>query len=258
MTFAAITALATSFIAWFFENHEHRAVYPFDHHLSHPAEIGEPRLSEARFTTQDGETLVLWQAKPQKGKPTILYFPGNAGALADRVGRFRAFLDRGYGLTALAYRGSSGSTGKPDEDHLTADAFALARTLPKDGLILYGESLGTALVIKLAAQGFGEALVLEAPFTSFPDLVAAQYPNEDILDRLTQIWDNRSHITSVNQPFLLLHGIDDRLVPFAQGQELFEAAPSTNKSMIALEGRGHRDTWSVEGQTALYQFLNAF
>lgn len=87
---------------------------------------------------------------------------------------FGDLLDRGYGLTALAYRGSSGSSGQPNENLLILDAKALALMEKDRPLILYGESLGTAVAIELAAAGIGDALVLEAPFTTLSQLVASQ------------------------------------------------------------------------------------
>ena len=69
-------------------------VYPFDPTELLPAEAGEPRLREAHFTTRDRETLVIWVAPAAPGQLTILYFPGNAGTLADRVPRFFGFLNR--------------------------------------------------------------------------------------------------------------------------------------------------------------------
>lgn len=253
---AAFITLATSFIAWFVQHHEAQVVYPFDRTMTPPGAAGEPRLTAKTHKTEDGETLILWAAQPNPGRPTILYFSGNAGTLADRVGRFRALLDRGYGILAPAYRGSSGSTGRPEEALLTQDALAIASGL--DGpLVLYGESLGTALAVKLAAAGHGSAIVLEAPFTSVPDLISAQYPLEDIAHLFTQTWDTRSAIGAVTQPLLILHGTEDRLIPIAQAEELLAAAGSTDKTLHRLEGESHRSVWSVEGQRTLYRFLRA-
>ena len=57
-------------------------------------------LTETRLTTGDGETLVIWSARPRPGKPVVLYFSGNAGSLAARTRRFAAFTTRGFGLVA--------------------------------------------------------------------------------------------------------------------------------------------------------------
>ncbi len=251
---AALLAFATSFAAWYIARHEHQVVYPFDATHTAPAETGEARLVERAFVTADGERLVLWQAAAAAGKATVLYLPGNAGTLADRTARFSWLIDRGYGVTALAYRGSSGSTGRPDEALLTADARAVAALLGGK-VVLYGESLGTALAVKLAAEGVGDAVVLESPFTSIADLVAAQFPGEDLADLFSQRWETRAAVGRMRQPLLVIHGSADRLVPLAQGREVLARAGSARKRLVVLAGGGHAGAWSADGLRALEPFL---
>ncbi len=111
----ALLILSTSYVAWYMEQHEHMAVYPFDATYATPEAAGEPHLNEAVFNADDGAKLILWQAAAQPGRPTVLYFSGNAGTLKDRAERFHRLIDRGFGVIAPAYRGSSGSAGKPEE-----------------------------------------------------------------------------------------------------------------------------------------------
>ncbi len=251
----ALIALTTSYVAWFVERHEDRVVYPFDQTYARPAEAGEPRLSETRIETPDGETLILWEAPAPGTRPTILYLPGNAGTLASRTDRFSDLIDRGFGVTALAYRGSSGSSGRPSETHLTADALAIAARFDGAPLIIYGESLGSALAIKLAAAGAGDAVVLEAPFLSIPDLVAVQYPAENLDGLFTQRWASKETIKDVTLPLLILHGTEDRLVPFEHGTTLFDLAGSEDKRMIAVPGGQHSGLWDGDALRELYIFL---
>lgn len=253
---STLLILATSYFAWYLERFETAMVYPFDATHATPEVAGEPRLTEVSFPTGDGEVLVVWRAEAHPGKPTLVYFPGNAGGLKDRAERFRRLIDRGYGVIALAYRGSSGSTGRPDEASLTDDAIALVRAESGNPLILYGESLGTAVAIKLAAEGLGDALVLEAPFTSLLDLVENQYPDEKLDHLVTQRWESLRAVTRVRQPLLVIHGSDDRLVPITMGQLIFDSAASSDKRFVEINERGHAGLWTVEAQEALFDFLD--
>ena len=253
---SAFFVLTTSYIAWYFENHELNAIYPFDATYVTPATAGVPRLEETVFETVDGERLVLWRAKAAPGKPTVLYFPGNAGGLKERSDRFGHFLDQGFGLVALAYRGSSGSTGQPMEEHLLADARAVADSVSPDGLVIYGESLGSAVAIRLAAEGIGARIVLEAPFTSIPDLILAQHPTETLDHLITQRWDSERHVADVMQPLLVVHGDRDRLVPIAMGEAIFGSAGSTEKRMMKVADTGHVGLWTPEVQMAVFDFLS--
>lgn len=252
----AMIALTTSYIAWFLERHEDRVVYPFDKTYSVPSDAGEPRLKETPFQTADGETLILWEAPPPGDRPIVLYLPGNSGTLADRTPRFSALIDRGFGVTALAYRGSSGSTGRPSEAALTQDAIAVAQSYEGRNLILYGESLGSALAVKLAAEEIGNAVVLEAPFLSIPDLLAVQYPAEDLRHLFTQTWASKDRMGDIDQPLLIIHGTEDRLVPFFHGETLFERAGSEKKRLIAIKGSDHSGLWTEAAVRELSIFLS--
>ena len=104
---------------------------------------------------RDGEKLIAWFVPPRGDKPLVLYFQGNAEGLPARVGRFTWLTADGTGLLALCYRGYGGSTGTPTEDGLIRDAvaaydFARAR-YPAERIVLFGESLGTAVAVALAA-----------------------------------------------------------------------------------------------------------
>ncbi len=251
----AVLYLATSYVAWYLEQFEHLAVYPFDDTYATPDAAGVPHLRETKFLTADGTELIVWRAEADTGRPTILYFPGNSGTLQDRADRYHRLTERGYGVIAPAYRGSSGSGGKPNEALLLADAAAIAAEI-SGPLILYGESLGAAVAIRLAADGTGAALVLEAPFTSLTELVSAQYPAEDLDHLITQRWNSLQVAGDVTQPLLLVHGMDDRVVPFAMGQRLFETIGSADKNLLAIEAFGHQGLWTIEVQTALFQFFD--
>ncbi|NKB27716.1 MAG: alpha/beta hydrolase [Rhodobacteraceae bacterium] len=257
-----LNLLATSWIAVLVKRDEAQVVYPFDPVRTAPMDAGLIGFSELEFAASDGTELVVWTHPPASGQPVILYLPGNAGTLAGRATRFQTIAHMGYGLVTMAYRGSSGSGGSPDENLLTADAIALAERLaliaPGAPVVLYGESLGSALAVRIAAAETVSGIVLEAPFTTFPEIVAAQFPRETgLAEMFTQIWDNRALIGKVTEPLLILHGTGDRMVPFEQGEELLARAGSTNKSLFAITDARHDEMWTPATQQALYHFLDS-
>lgn len=255
---ATLLFLSTSYFAWYMERYELSIIYPFDASYATPTIAGEPRLSEVRIQTSDGEQLIVWRAQAMPDKPTLVYFPGNAGGLRDRADRFSWLIDEGYGVTALAYRGSSGSSGRPEEVLLVEDALAIVAAETGRPRILYGESLGTAVAIKLAASGLGEAVVLEAPFTSVTELIQTQYPDETLDHLITQRWESLVSVPFVRQPLLVIHGSQDRLVPIRMGRQIFDQAGSAKKQFIEVAGRGHSGLWTAETRVALIDFLDQF
>jgi dipeptidyl aminopeptidase/acylaminoacyl peptidase len=89
-----------------------------------PAAAGFAAAEEVVLDTSDGEQVIVWHRPPQAGKPVVLYFQGNAGALRTRAARLSALASDGTGLVALSYRGFGGSSGRPTEDGLIRDATA--------------------------------------------------------------------------------------------------------------------------------------
>src|SRR6185312_7841359 len=145
-----------------------------------PAAAGLPQAEEVTLTSADGEKLIAWYVPARAAKPLVIYFQGNAGALNLRAERFKWVIGDGTGLLALSYRGYGGSTGKPSEIGLITDAaaaydFAAAR-YPAKRIVVWGESLGTAVAVAVAADHEVSGVILDAPFTSIADVGAAAYP----------------------------------------------------------------------------------
>lgn len=247
---------------------EVRMVYPFDATQVSPADADVPRAHVAKFEN-GGETLLLWVANPKPGMVTILYFHGNAGNLANRAGRFNRFLDRGYGLIAPAYRGSSGSTGSPSEQRITSDVTHLYRNLDEfvpnlkpSATIVYGESLGTGVALKLVATTPDIAqpagVILEAPYSSLPDVVRDSMPQlTPLLDQMTNIWNSAEHAESLRAPLLVMHGARDKLIPISQGKQVFDNAGSSHKTFVKVRGAGHETVWRNTTLPKMWKFIEA-
>jgi fermentation-respiration switch protein FrsA (DUF1100 family) len=174
----------------------------------------------------------------------VLYFQGNTGGLNLRAERFRILIADGTGLLALCYRGYGGSTGKPNEDGLIRDAraaydFARAR-YPAQHIVLFGESLGTAVAVALAAEREIGALILDAPFTSAADFGAAAYPFAPVRWVMKNSFHSDERIARVSAPLLVLHGERDTIIPIVFGERLFALAREP-KRMVRFPDGGHVD-----------------
>jgi uncharacterized protein len=207
-----------------------------------PAAAGLPQAEEVILTSEDGEKLVAWHVAPKGAKRLVIYFQGNAGGLNLRAGRFKWLTADGTGLLALSYRGYGGSTGKPSEagfirDAVAAHNFAAARYSAKQ-IVLWGESLGTAVATALAAERDIGALMLDAPFTSAVDVGAAAYPFVPVRWFMKDTFHSDERIGRVDAPLLVLHGEKDGVVPIAFGERLFKLAHEP-KQMVRFPLGGH-------------------
>jgi fermentation-respiration switch protein FrsA (DUF1100 family) len=223
-----------------------------------PAHADLPQAEEVQLTSSDGEKLIAWHVAPRGKKPVVIYFHGNGGALNLRVGRFRWLIEDGTGLLALSYRGYGGSTGRPSEPGLIRDAvaaydFAAVRYAPAR-IVLWGESLGTAVAIALAADHQVGGLILDAPFTSAADVGAAAYFFVPVRALIKDPFRSDERIGKVRAPILVLHGERDRVVPIRFGERLFALA-NEPKRMVRLAQAGHEDLDDHGALDAVKTFL---
>jgi fermentation-respiration switch protein FrsA (DUF1100 family) len=205
-----------------------------------------PGIEETTLTTADGERLVAWVMPPREGKPVLLFFHGNAGNFARpiRQARFRALTEDGTGLFAVNYRGYGGSTGSPSEEGLTRDAeaayAAAAARFGPGRLVGYGESLGTGVALKLATTRPLQAVILEAPYLSTASVAQLVYPFVPIALLMKDQFRSDLVIGQVRTPLLVLHGERDTVIPFSQGQALYELA-NPPKRFVRFPGGGHEN-----------------
>jgi hypothetical protein len=77
-----------------------------------PASLGLQGVTVERLTSPDGVPLVLWYAAPAPGKPSLLFFQGNAGTIADRAQRFAYYQSRGLGAAFLSIAALAAVAGR--------------------------------------------------------------------------------------------------------------------------------------------------
>jgi hypothetical protein len=217
-------------------------------------------MREVVVGSADGPTLIAWYAEAKPGRRTIVYFHGNAGTLAGRDERVWPYLQHGYGMLLVGYRGYGGNPGLPTEPGLYEDGRAhldwLARQgIEGDALVLFGESLGTAIAIQMATERDAAALVLEAPFASILHSARARYPmfafDWLVKDKFASI----SKIDRIRMPLLVIHGALDRVTPQRFGRMLYERAPQP-KFAVWLPEAGHNDLLQFGMVDAVTQFLD--
>jgi fermentation-respiration switch protein FrsA (DUF1100 family) len=224
-----------------------------------PADAGFPDAEEVFLDTADGEKIIAWHVAPHQDKPVIVYFHGNGASLRYRVRRFRALTADGTGLIAVSYRGFGGSTGSPSEKGLILDAeaayqFAVAR-YPATRIVLWGESLGSAVAVALAAEKPVARLILEAPFTSAADVGAAAYPFIPVRLLIKDAFHSDERIGAITAPILVIHGDHDHIVPIKFGERLFSLIKSP-KRFVRIPGGRHRNLEDSGALDAAREFLS--
>ena len=182
----------------------------------------------------------------------LLIAHGNYGSIGfgDRPEFYAAARDIGLNLFAFDYRGFGRSDGRPGEEGIYRDAEAAYRYLvdslqvPPQRIVLFGHSLGTGVVTELATRVPSAALVLEAAYTSIPDVGAEAYPWLPVRLLAGERFETIERIGKVTVPKLMLHSPEDEIVPFEHGRRVYEAA-SGAKRFVSVRG-GHAGAFSED------------
>jgi fermentation-respiration switch protein FrsA (DUF1100 family) len=232
---------------------ETRFIYfPTRGHDATPSGLGLAH-EDVWLTAEDGVRIHGWYLPVPEARWVTLLSHGNAGNISDRLDRALLLQARLKSSVFLYdYRGYGASEGSPDEAGTYRDARAAYRYLVEEKrvkaeeLVLFGESLGSAVSLELALDHPAAALVLEAPFTSVRDMARTT-----ILAPLAPFvrtrYESLARVPRLRMPLLVVQGDRDEIVPPAQGRRLFEAAPEP-KRYYAIPGAGHNDTFYVGGE----------
>lgn len=227
-------------------------LYVFQRHLQYipanrgltPQALGLSGVTIAAVTTADNAGINLWTSDLAEGRPVILFFHGNAGEVGDRTERLQFYRSHGFGVVFVSYRGYGGSSGSPAEAGLIEDGETALRWLAAQGIkprdtFLVGESLGTGVVVQLAARGDFAGVALEAPFTSAAAVAALTYWWLPVSVLMKDQFRSDRFIQQVAEPLIVSHGDRDGLIPVRMGIELFELAPSPLKELNIIPGASH-------------------
>ena len=278
-----LTLAYAAVLAYVYSIQDALVFYPLAEHTAQPADFGL-RATRYRVPTADGETLDAWYfAPPQNANRAaalrngpadfvLLYSHGNAGNISHNLDSVRQFQGLGLGVYLYEYRGYGASTGQPTEAGLYRDADAAYKFLrerlgiSEQRIIIFGRSLGGAVAAQLATRVPARALIIESTFTSAVNVAASVYwylpvgllarnrfeSLERLRERDLQDWQGRP------LPLLVIHSREDRLIPFAHGQRLFDAARTARKTLLEIRG-GHNDGFLSDRrryETGVVEFIN--
>lgn len=219
--------------------YQRHLIYRPDTKLLAASNYDLPSMETLALTTEDGMAITAWYhpIPPQSSLPLILYFHGNTGHIGDRANKLRHFIDAGFGILAISYRGYGTSSGAPTEQGLYQDArAALAYTkkqdIPLNQIILYGESLGSGVAVQMATEYNARMLVLEAPYTSLIDLAHQRFPFIPTSLLLKDHFNSADKIQKVQMPLLVMHGEKDLTIPVRFGKQLLALANEPKRGVF--------------------------
>ncbi len=218
-----------------------------------PADAGLA-FENVELTAEDGIRLHGWFLPAAAGgRGVLLFFHGNAGNISHRLDSLKVFHDLGFAVLIIDYRGYGQSGGSVSEHGTYLDAEAawryltIERRVAEREIVIFGRSLGAAIAAHLAAKYRPKAVILESGFTSVADMAGELYP---IFPArwLTRIeYRTKDALKAVGSPVLIIHSVDDDIIPFHHGEALFETA-NEPKSFLEIRGN-HNEGFLISGKT---------
>lgn len=223
-----------------FKYYEHLKVYrPRDKIVAYPDDY-DIEFEDVSFSSRDKVLLNGWYIDGSSDK-VILFCHGNFGNISSRLDIIQELHSLGYGVFIFDYRGFGRSEGVPSEEGLYYDALGAYDFLKEKGykdrdIILFGRSLGGVVAVYLAAsiKDF-RGLIIDSSFCSSQslsyDFFGFNLPRFIISNKLESI----KKIKDIKIPKLIIHSESDNLIPFHQGERLFERAHEP-KEFLKIRG----------------------
>lgn len=225
------------------------------HKSSYPAQ-------KVEYQSKDGTLLYAWYTPPQDGKPIIVFMHGNSYNIEKFYHKMLPFYQAGYGTMLPEYRGFGGIEGTITQQGLEQDALAAINWLnslgiKNDNIILYGMSLGSHMASYVTVQSNFKSLILEVPFDSLynvvKDRVFIPLPLEYIVK---DKYDNISLIKRINIPILIMGASNDKVVPIARAQNLFDNA-NYPKNIIIYPKAEHGNLYDYHNYKDIMKWLKS-
>jgi len=248
-----------------------------------PASQGLPFATQ-RFQGKDGIGLEAWRIPHTHPRGLVLLVHGYAASKASLLAEARAFHDLGYVAVMLDLRGSGGSDGNEttvgvfEADDVAAVVENLQATDPELPLLLYGQSMGSAAILRAVAEhGMRpRAVIIECPFDRLLATVQNRFAALGVpafpFAQLLLFWGGVQHgfngfrhnpvdhARSVRCPVLLMQGDQDPRVTREQAQTIFDNLAGEKRLQVFPEV-GHQsylaarpDIW----QAVVAEFLDQF
>ncbi|MDO5684045.1 MAG: alpha/beta fold hydrolase [Propionibacteriaceae bacterium] len=227
-----------------------------------PFEIGLP-THEVTFTADDGVRISGWWLDDPDSDTVVICCHGHRGNKAEMLGIGPGLHRKGHSVLLFDFRGSGTSDDGPqslahhEQRDLSAAVDWVRRTRPEARIAVVAFSMGASTAILTAASDERiEALVLDSPFATMRDVIAANYrryrllsepllPVADLVNRLRYGYRFAAvrpveRIAEIGpRPILLLHGTEDRVVPYAHALQLAEAAMPGTVELVTYPGIDH-------------------
>ena len=190
---------------------------------------------------------------------TILFFHGNGEIVTDYDDIGQVYNQKNINFIVADYRGYGFSSGVPNAENTQLDAHIIFDYILKylqdanysGPIILMGRSLGSVSVLELSKRypsGFS-GLIIESGFADEePLLKLIGMTAKQVGFSKEDGFLNGEKIQKYKGPLLIIHAEQDHIIPYSQGELLYNYCPSMKKTMIPIPNANHNNILGVSSQ----------
>lgn len=201
-------------------------------------------IKEYNVETRDGAIINGLRFKAKNPKGVVFYLKGNSQSIKG-WGKFAVdFTRHGYDVLMVDYRGFGKSTGRRTQKAIKRDLQMIYNKVkeitPEKYIILYGRSLGSGFASKLASMNNPRMLILDAPYYSLSKVAKKYIPFMPLSLLLKFPMPTYKWLKYVNCPIHIVHGTDDKLIPYKTSVKLSKIKPKSTR-LYTIIGGGHKN-----------------
>ena len=204
---------------------------------------------EYNVETRDGAILNGLRFKAKNPRGIVFYLKGNSKSIKG-WGKFAVDFTRlGYDVLMVDYRGFGKSTGRRTQKAIKRDMQVIYNKLKEKVeeryIILYGRSLGSGFAAKLASMNNPRMLILDAPYYSLSKVAKKFIPFMPLSILIKFPMPTYKWLKYVHCPIHIIHGTDDRLIPYKTSVKLSKIKPEIT-TLHTVIGGGHKNLNTFE------------
>lgn len=206
-------------------------------------------FEEYNIDLPDGAMINGLRFKAKNPKGVVMYLKGNSKSIKG-WGKFAIdFTAHGYDVAMIDYRGFGKSTGKRSQEAIKRDMQfiydKIKEKIDEKYIIIYGRSLGSGFATKLASINNPKMLILDAPYYSMKNITARYLPFMPLSIILRYPIPTYKWIKHVKCPIHIIHGTNDKLIPFSAAIKLSKKNPEMARLYPIIDG-GHKNLNNFE------------
>ncbi|MCI0696245.1 alpha/beta hydrolase [candidate division KSB1 bacterium] len=242
----------------------------------------EVAFREVEFKAKDGVLLSGWYLPHENAPAAVVYCHGLFRSRLEMLDRAEKFWQAGYAGLLLDFRRHGKSGGELTSmgflerlDIIGAVHFLVDSLQLKCPIVVHGVSMGAAAALLAAAEDSAiTGLIVDSSFLSFDDTIVHHaktwlgLPKFPIVDELilftkwragfsSEDFDLRRAVQKIgDRPILFIAGGADTRMPPEIAQALYDASPSTHKSIKVIENASHGRAFDNDQKTYTELVLN--